>query len=193
MNRITSVLLAFAALSLIASTAQARPHEGHDRIVIIGDHVGDSTGIHLEHDEVVIDGDTGQRARITSDGELFIDGKAVAVDAGQRAQLREYAKTTHDIETRAVRLGLDAAGFAMDVAGEAFALLAAGGDEDAVERHADARAKQFQQRALPICADVDVLRNIQEHLAATLPAFKPFSVIDDDEADECRDGLSQKD
>ncbi|HET7396349.1 MAG TPA: DUF2884 family protein [Gammaproteobacteria bacterium] len=166
---------------------QAADKDSH-RIII-----NDAHGIHIKDGDVIIDNDAGGEARITTSGTLFIDGKAVPVTDQQKVNLLEYANSVKDMETQAIRLGMDAAGFAMGVVGDVIADLLSGEDEDDINKHANARAKEFKKRALPICKDVRSLQLLQNELTANIPAFKPFAVIEDKDSRDCEHEINSDD
>lgn len=92
-----------------------------------------------------------------------------------------------------MKLGMDAAGFAIDVVGDVFADLLSGEDEDEIDRHANARAKEFKQKALPICQDVRSLKRLQDELSVDIQSFKPYAVIAGKDAVDCEHDINSDD
>lgn len=194
MNKHTLILLAattslcLGTPAVLASDTDAHADHHQHGIVINGDN-----GIRIRHGDVIIENDDGGIARITRDGTLVVNDKTVPVSDRQKLKLLEYANTAKDLENQGMRLGMDAADFALDVVGDVFAALLSGDDEDAIEKNANARAREFKHRALPICKDVQSLKRIQDELAAGLTAFKPYAVIDGKDADDCEKDINSDD
>lgn len=151
---------------------------------------GGSHGINLDHGDVVIRKDSGDKARITPNGTLIIAGKTITVNAQQKAGLSEYVSTIKDIEIKGQQLEKAATGFAASVVAETFAGLFAGEDEDKIDKNANNRAHAFKQKALPVCKDVQSLEHIQDSLAAGIPAFKPYAIIKGRDADDCEHDIN---
>lgn len=184
----TMVLCLGVPAVMASSTDQQATGKDSQRVIIKVDH-----GIHVKDGDVIIDNHTGGEARITTSGSLFIDGKTVAVTDQQKVKLLEYANTVKDMEAQAIKLGMDAAGFAMDVVGDVIADLLSGEDEDDIEKHANVRANKFKKRALPICKDVKSLRILQSELTASIPSFRPFAVIEDEDSRDCEHDINSDD
>jgi Protein of unknown function (DUF2884) len=185
----TTILLTISTPAVMAYDANSHMQLDDDHRVIIN---GDD-GIRIEHGDVVIHSDSGSEARITPSGTLSIDGKNVTVTDQQKIKLLEYNSTVKDIENQGLKLGMDAAGFALNVVGDVFAALLSGEDENSIDREANARARKFKQRALPICKDVQSLKHIQDELAASIQSFKPFAVIGEKDADDCVHDINSDD
>lgn len=161
------LLLAFGALPAAAIHIHLDTGEGE---------------IDIEDDDVVIA--TGSReARISPRGELSVDGRRVRVTAKDRDDLIRYNVTMHWLEDRAVDLGLQGAGLAVAALGEALAAVLSG-DEEGVERRVEARAERIKDDARELCLEVRRLERVQDRLAASVAAFRPFAVMEL-EADDC--------
>ena len=144
--------------------------------------------IHVHDGRVSIRGRNDTTARIMVDGDLRIAGKAVALTPAQRAlTTRYYAQvqaTLHDgIET-----GKAGAAMAGSVIGAVFSGLAHGDTRD-IDRKANAQAAKIKGHVARICDDMRAIQTTQNQLAALLPAFAPYTVIDDRRVGECRSGL----
>lgn len=153
----------------------------------------DNQGITLDGGDAVIHGDNGTQARITKDGTLSIAGKPVTVTAAQRQKLVQYVATVKDIEIKGTQLGGAAGSFAAGVAAETLAALFAGASEDDIDHKAETRANEFKKKALPICRDVQFLKQLQDSLQAGLPAFKPYAVIGAHDAGNCEHDINSDD
>ncbi|HEX6550777.1 MAG TPA: DUF2884 family protein, partial [Gammaproteobacteria bacterium] len=126
MNKYTTVLFTTATVLCLGTPAamasdtnsHAQFDTGHG-VIINGDH-----GIHILDGEVVIDTDhENHEARITPAGALIVDGKTVPVSDQQKIKLLQYYSTVKDIESQGMKLGMDAAGFAVGMVGDVFAAL----------------------------------------------------------------------
>lgn len=132
------------------------------------------------------------KATIDQAGALSIDGKDVAVDDHQRDLLRRYYANAAAIRQHGIETGK--AGAAM--AGEALKGVAesVGGDKDSVDKRVEAQTQQINAQVMKICDDLAGVKAVQDELAASLPAFKPYgAIMDDKEIDDCRKGGNDKD
>lgn len=180
------IVAALVSLSLMSPMASA--HHAHATVWSV-----DNQGITLDGGDAVIHGDDGTQARITPDGTLTIAGKTITVNAAQRQQLVQYVATVRDIEIKGAQLGAAAGSFAAGVAAEAITALFAGASEDDIDRKAQTRANEFKKKALPICRDVQTLKQLQDSLQASLPAFEPYAVIEAHDAGDCEHDINSDD
>lgn len=141
--------------------------------------------ISIHDGNVVVHARSGPDATITAAGDLTIDGKPVVIAAGQQTLLRQYYQQA---------IAIQAAGIATGVAGVALAHKAIGsvatglahGNPDAIGPKIDTEAKKVEAQAMKVCDAVAELRTTQDSLAASLPAFKPYALIDASQAADCR-------
>jgi hypothetical protein len=122
-------------------------------------------------------------ARVTAGGDLAIDGKPVPVTPVQRSALAQY-----DREFTAIQQ----AGHAIGRAGHR---LSAGIDQETA--HAGSAAASgaarrdvagFSTSLTGLCDQVAALVALQDSIAATLPAFRPYAVLTQDKVRACRIG-----
>ncbi len=146
----------------------------------------------VDDGDIIIHSDEGGKARITADGKLSINGKAVSVTESQKTQLMEYVATIKGIEIQGAQLGKDAAGFAANIVADVFSGLFTGEDQDKIDNQTQARAHTFKQKTLPLCKDVQVLKSIQAGLAAGIAAFKPYAVIKNTDAHDCQHDINSE-
>ena len=126
------------------------------------------------------------KGEITPAGDLLIDGKAVAIDAAQRRQLLDYrsqvitmAKTGLDAGERAAMLAIDATDVGM------FRLIVSA-MSGSLERKVKATVvREIQPAVLQICRGLPQLRDSQQALAASVPEFKPYANLEQDDIDDC--------
>lgn len=123
-------------------------------------------------------------AEITPAGDLLIAGKAVAVNAEQRALLLEYRRHVMLIAEAGIGIGLEGA----DLAGKAVTEALKGiftGKPDQVEQKIEAEAEGIKQSVQILCDRLPALKATQDKLAASLPEFKPYAEMDQHDIDEC--------
>ena len=123
-------------------------------------------------------------AEITPAGDLLIAGKAVVVSAEQRALLLEYRKHVNLIAEAGIGIGLEGA----DLAGKAVTEALKGvftGNPDQVEQKIEAEAEGIKQSVQTLCDRLPALKAAQDTLAASLPEFKPYAEMDQNDIDEC--------
>ena len=137
---------------------------------------------------VSIRGRNDTTAHIKADGDLRIAGKTVVLTPAQRALTTQYYAqvqvTLHD----GMETGKAGAAMAGSVIGAVFSGLAHGDTHD-IDRKANAQAAKIEVHVARICDDMQAIQATQNRLAAQLPAFAPYTVIDDRRVGECRSGL----
>jgi hypothetical protein len=126
------------------------------------------------------------RAEITPAGDLLVEGKAQSIDAGQRRELLAYRRQVVGIALRGVAMGQEAAEAALEAVGDSVTGMLfdafTGRLESKVERVVEAR---IQPMVLAICKELPAVRDSQQHLAASVPAFAPYATIGQDDIDRC--------
>jgi hypothetical protein len=123
-------------------------------------------------------------AEITPDGDLLIDGKAVALSAGQRALLTEHRSQLVGIATEGVQIGrqgIDLAGRAMKSA--LFAVLT--GNEARFKRKMEAEAAKIEASAIKLCDRLPALLASQNAVSGAVPEFKPYARVEQSDVAEC--------
>lgn len=144
--------------------------------------------IHVHDGMVSIRGRDDTTASIKADGDLRIAGKPVTLTPAQRALTTRYyagvQATLHD----GVATGKAGAAMAGSVIGAVFSGLARGDTHD-IDRKANAQAAKIEVHVARICDDMQAIQGTQNQIAAQLPAFAPYTVIDDKRVGDCRSGL----
>lgn len=131
------------------------------------------------------------KAEITPQGELLIEGKAVATTPAQRALLLEYRGQVIGIAETGMVIGAKAA----DMAGTAItASLGAifSGDTDAIEKKVEAEAEKIKSEAIEICRQLPPMLETQQQLAASLPEFAPYANMDQSDIDDCIEDVAEE-
>ena len=143
-----------------------------------------SNNISLHGKDVIITARDGSEALVTPDGDLVIRDRPLPVNSNQRELLKKYSAGILDIEKRGLRLGRHAVAMVGSMVGTLVDDLIAGHDE-AIDKDMDAKAKPLKDAAQAICADIRVQKQLELQIVATLPAFKPYAVIDTGSTDDC--------
>lgn len=142
--------------------------------------------IQLSNGNVTIRTDGAPDAVINAMGDLQIDQHPVAVNDAQRAWLKSYHDSATMILTDGLATGKAGAALGQEAAKSVLTNLA-NGNPDKIQQDIDAKTKPLKEAALKICVDLGNVKNSQDQLAATLPAFKPYEdVISSDDVDDCK-------
>jgi Protein of unknown function (DUF2884) len=134
--------------------------------------------------------DGGPKAEISPEGDLLIDGKAVAIDDKQRALLLEYRKRIHAVAEAGMAIGTQGADLAGKAVGQAFGSILSG-DTEQMEKRMEAEGKKIEAQALKLCELMPALLDAQNATAESLPAFKPYARMTQKDVDECRTGNAE--
>ena len=113
-------------------------------------------------------------AHVTPNGDLSIDGKAIAVTAPQRAQLQLYykqARGTLDSGEAIGKQGVSIAAHSIDTAIHSIFH----GENSSAEAKLDAQSDQIEAAADKLCGDLQTLNTTQQAIAASIPAFAPYA------------------
>lgn len=137
------------------------------------------------------DDDNRPNAEITPQGDLLLDGKAVAVTPQQRAMLLEYRGQIIAIANAGMTLGSKGAELAGKAIGESLGALFSG-DTDEIEKRVEAEAGKIEAEAKLLCKQMPPMLATQQKLAASLPQFKPYATMTQDDVDDCADDIDHK-
>ena len=123
---------------------------------------------------------------ITPRGDLLVAGKPVAIDAAQRRQLLDYRAKVIQLAKTGIDAGERAAMLALDATDVSLFRLIVGGMTGSLERRVEASVKRdIAPAVLQICRQLPQLRASQQALAASVPAFRPYATLDDDDVVDC--------
>jgi hypothetical protein len=129
-------------------------------------------------------------AEITPEGDFLVDGKAQAIDAGQRTQLLAYRKQVVDIALGGIDAGQVAADAALDAVGGSWVGILFNAMTGRLERRVERVVEQkIQPMVLGICRQLPALMDSQQALAASLPSFKPYATLEQHDIDDCEGEL----
>lgn len=126
------------------------------------------------------------KGEITPAGDLLIDGKPVAIDAAQRRQLLGYRAEVIGLARSGIEAGEKAALLALDAVDVSMFQLIVGGLTGSLERRVEATVqRELQPAVLQICRRLPRLRDSQQVLASSVPAFRPYATLQDDDVAHC--------
>lgn len=133
-------------------------------------------GIRVKHGIATLHVSGAPDAVISADGELSIDGKAVATTPEQQALLKRYVSSAVAVREHGIATGKAGAAVA-GAAVQGVVASIASGDSNQIDKQVDAKAKQVDAAANKICLDIAQIKQAQDELATQLPAFKPYARI----------------
>ncbi|MFT4257783.1 MAG: hypothetical protein QM599_12650 [Pseudoxanthomonas sp.] len=141
-----------------------------------------------------IGGDLGlPRAEITPQGELLIEGKAVAASPEQQALLKAYRGELIGVAKAGMDIGAQGADLGMKAASDALKGLFSGKDEKEIQKNVEARAEGIKAAALQLCRRLPALLDTQQKLAAAMPEFAPYATMDQGDIDDCAQDIGRHD
>ena len=127
-------------------------------------------------------------AEITPSGDFILDGKTLAINDVQRAQVLDYRCRVLDVAGAGMSVGVKGADLGMQAAGEAMKGIFSG-NMDQVEQRIQTEAKKLEADAKLLCQQLTPLLQAQDALAAGLPEFKPYAGLEQADIDDClKDG-----
>lgn len=140
----------------------------------------------LATENLDVGGDNGNlpRAQISPQGDLLIDGKAVAINDRQRALLLAHRGHIIDIAEAGIAIGVQGADLGMKAASEALKGIFSG-DTESIEKRMQAEGKKMEAEAMKLCERMPAMLASQNALAAAVPEFKPYATMDQSDVDNC--------
>lgn len=177
----TDAATGFIGRQMEQAMAEARKEMREGNLSISGDMDININGKHFGRT------DTGlPKAEITPKGDLLIEGKTVPVDAAQRSQLLTYRSQILGIAEAGMAIGSKGADLAGKALGGVFGVIFGGekGQKD-FEARMEAEGRKIEAEAMKLCNQLPPLLATQQALAASLPAFKPYATMTQDDIDDC--------
>jgi hypothetical protein len=173
---------------LADARAEIRADLAKERASLENDNLSLGDSLHFGKD------DKAARARrqslpegeITPAGDFLVDGKPVAIDASQRAQLLAYRAQVIDVARTGIDAGERAAMLAIDATDVGMFRLFMGAMTGSLERKVKATVvREIQPAVLQICHRLPELRDSQQALAGSLPEFRPYATLEEDDIVDC--------
>ncbi|MEO5565997.1 MAG: hypothetical protein ABIR05_04995 [Luteimonas sp.] len=131
------------------------------------------------------------RAEISPQGDLLVDGKIVASTPAQRAMLLEYRGQVINVAEAGMVIGAKAADLAGSAIKQSLAAVFSG-KTDEIEKHVEAEAMKLKAEATIMCQQLPAMLATQQKLAASMPAFKPYANMTQDDIDDCAHDVNDK-
>ena len=179
--------LADARIEMRAEMAKAREELRTGNLEL--DHSMRFSGSDRKHQDKDLHHDLPP-AEITPQGDLLVDGKAVAIDAGQRKQLLAYRQQVIAIALSGIDVGERSAEAALEMVDSSWAALLFNAMTGRLERKVERMVKEHVQPAvLAICARLPDVMASQQRLASQLPAFQPYANLEQADIDGCEDEI----
>lgn len=144
-------------------------------------------------DKRASDGDRAlPKAEITPRGDFLIEGKPVAIDDRQRRDLLLYRRQVIDIAKAGIDIGESSAEVALEAVDRGVFSLLFGAMTGNLERRIEkAVSETVEPGVRRICRSLPALRDSQQRLSASLPAFRPYATLDVDDAEDCEKDIRQ--
>ncbi len=123
-------------------------------------------------------------AELTPAGDLLIDGKQVPVTTAQHTMLVQYREAIMVVAETGMNLGVQGA----DLGGQAITEVFNGlmsGHPDQIDKNINAKAGKIEAAAMQLCKQLKPVQEIQQQLAATLPAFAPYATLKASDIEDC--------
>lgn len=167
-----------------ADMAKERAKLDSENLALDGLHFG------KDHEREPAKRKSQPKGEITPMGDLLVDGKAIDVDATQRRQLLDYRTQVIGIAKTGIDAGEHAALLAIDLTNVSMFRLIVGGMTGSLERRVEASVKRdIEPAVLQICRQLPQLRDSQQALAASVPQFRPYATLDDDDVEDCESDI----
>ena len=149
--------------------------------------------LRLGRDETADEAQAPPKGEITPDGALLVDGRAVAIDAGQRRELLAYRRQVIDIALAGIDLGERSANAALDAVDQGLFRLMFSAMTGSLERRLEKTIRQTVEPGVrEICRSLPALYETQQQLARSLPEFRPYATLDAHEIDDCMDEVARQ-
>jgi hypothetical protein len=141
----------------------------------------------LNNRQIAVHRHNGPDAVVSVNGELTIDGKPVALNQAQKELVTRYFAGARTLRDDGLATGLAGASTALTAISSVVTGLASG-EPDKIGDAVEAKAAKVEAQAENLCRDLSKLAETQDALAASLPEFKPYALIEEKEINDCRHG-----
>lgn len=132
-------------------------------------------------------------AEITPQGDLLIGGEPVVIDGRQRRDLLLYRRQVIDIAKAGIDIGERSAQVALDAVDRGVLSLLVGAMTGSLERRVEKTVLETVEPGVrQICRSLPALRDSQQRLSASLPAFRPYATLKMDDVEDCEKEIRQE-
>ncbi len=148
--------------------------------------ISDGISLNVNGRQIHRSGSDLPEAEITPEGDLLIEGKAVTVTPGQRQQVLAYRGQIIHVAEAGIAIGAKGADIAGEVVGGVVGAIFGGKDnEKAFEQRMEAQGKKIEAEAMKLCTLLPALLASQQALSTSLPEFKPYARMTQEDIDDC--------
>lgn len=131
------------------------------------------------------DKDARPKAEITPQGDLLIDGQAVAATPAQHTLLLDYRQQIIGIAEAGMDIGTQSADLGIHAAREAIWGAFTGKSDKDIETAVKPQTDKIRAAAATLCKRLPDLLSSQQKLAAAMPAFRPYATMQQKDVDDC--------
>lgn len=133
------------------------------------------------------------QAEITPQGDFLIEGRPVAIDRRQRQELLLYRGEVIAIAKAGIDIGERSAQAALEAVDRGLFSLMFGAMTGSLERRIEKTVRETVEPGVrQICRSLPALRDRQQRLSATLPAFRPYATLEADDVEDCENEMRRE-
>lgn len=133
------------------------------------------------------------QAEITPQGDFLIEGRPVAIDRHQRQELLLYRGEVIAIAKAGIDIGERSAQAALDAVDRGLFSLMFGAMTGSLERRIEKTVRETVEPGVrQICLSLPALRDRQQRLSVTLPAFRPYATLEAGDVEDCENELRRE-
>ena len=133
------------------------------------------------------------QAEIIPQGDFLIEGRPVAIDRHQRQELLLYRGEVIAIAKAGIDIGERSAQAALDAVDRGLFSLMFGAMTGSLERRIEKTVRETVEPGVrQICLSLPALRDRQQRLSATLPAFRPYATLEADDVEDCENEMRRE-
>ncbi len=133
------------------------------------------------------------QAEITPQGDFLIEGRPVAIARHQRQELLLYRGEVIAIAKAGIDIGERSAQAALDAVDRGLFSLMFGAMTGSLERRIEKTVRETVEPGVrQICLSLPALRDRQQRLSVTLPAFRPYATLEAEDVQDCENELRRE-
>lgn len=181
---------ASAATSMIGRHVEKAINEARAELRTKNISISDGFNININGHKIHRSDTNLPKAEITPQGDLLIEGKTVTVTPAQRQQLLAYRGQIIGVAEAGMAIGAKGADIAGEALGGVVGAIFGGKDgEKDFEQRMEAQGKRIEAEAIRLCTQMPALLASQQALSASMPEFKPYARMTQEDIDDCgKDG-----